>query len=286
MNKPTWFTSHLPSLGKQERTFIVAFLLAAPFIGYALHLVRLPMVDYTVVFYPVAHDPFHPYSVQGFINPPWVALLLAPLSLIPYELGRILISLLNMCVTSMVVLKYGGDKPALLITVTSYSFLFLLGTGSIEWMPMLGLLLNWPILILAKPQSGALVLLVWLKRTKNKLVFILSIAAFLGLSLLIWWGWPWLMLENIRTLPAALASPLNRINLWPWGIPFGLILLYYAWVRDDELLAIVATWLLTPFLVYHSLTMGMALLAVRYPRWALIASLLLYITAVVRWHFA
>lgn len=94
------------------------------------------------------------------------------------------------------------------------------------------------------------------------------------------------MLENIRTLPAALASPLNRINLWPWGIPFGLILLYYAWVRDDELLAIVATWLLTPFLVYHSLTMGMALLAVRYPRWALIASLLLYITAVVRWHFA
>ncbi len=286
MSTPTWFTPYLPSLSKQERTFIVAFLLAAPFIGYALHLVRVPMVDLTIVFYPAAHDPFHPYSIQGFINPPWVAFFLAPLSLIPHELGRILISLLNIFVTSMVVLKYGGDKSALLITLTSYPFLFLLSTGSIEWMPMLGLLLNWPILILAKPQSGALVLLVWLKRTQRKLMLILSIATFLGLSFLIWPGWPWLMLENIQTLPAELASPLNKINLWPWGIPFGLISLYYAWVRDNELLAIVATWLLTPFLVYHSLTMGMALLAVRSPRWALIASLLLYTTAAIRWHFA
>lgn len=278
--------SRFQSIRKEQYTFLIAFLLAAPFIGYALHLVPLPMVDLTVVFYPVAHTPFHPYSIPGFINPPWAALLIAPLSLIPYELGRILISLLNMFVTSLVVLKYGGSKSALLITLTSYPFLFLLSTGSIEWMPILGLLLNWPFLILAKPQSGALVLLVWLKRTKGKLGFVLSIIAFLGLSLIIWWRWPWLMLENLRTLPAALASPLNKINLWPWGIPLGLIALYYAWLRDDELLAIIATWLLIPFLVYHSLTMGMALLAVRYPRWALIASLLLYILVIVRWHFA
>lgn len=286
MFKSTWFPLQLRSITKQERTFVIAFLLAAPFIGYALHLVRLPMVDLTVVFYLVAQIPLHPYSIEGFINPPWAALFVAPLSLVPYELGRILISLLNMLVTSLLVLRSGGGKFALIITMTSYPFLFLLSTGSIEWIPMLGLLFNWPILILAKPQSGALVLFVWLKRTKGKLAFVLSIAAFLGLSLLIWWGWPWLMLENIRTLPAALASPLNKINLWPWGIPFGLAALYYAWVREDELLAIVATWLLVPFIVYHSLTMGMALLAARYPRLALIVSVMLYVVAVVRWHFA
>jgi hypothetical protein len=193
---------------------------------------------------------------------------------------------LNMLVTGLVVLKYGGGKSALLITFTSYPFLFLLSTGSVEWMPMLGVLFNWPFLILAKPQSGALVLLVWLKRTKNKLTFILSIAAFIGISLLIWWGWPLLMLENIRTLPAALDSPLNKIILWPWGIPFGLAALYFAMIRDDESLAIVATWLLVPHLVYHSLTMGMALLAARYPLLALIMSITLYIVAVARWHFA
>jgi hypothetical protein len=273
-------------LSKQENAFILAFLIAAPFIGYMLHLINLPMGDLTTIFYPAAQDFLHPYAIEGYINPPWAALLIAPISWIPYELGRVLISLLNMLVTGLVVLKYGGGKSALLIIFTSYPFLFLLSTGSVEWMPMLGLLFNWPILILTKPQSGGLVLLVWFKRTKRKLTFILCIAAFIGLSLLIWWGWPLQMFENIRTLPAALNSPLNKINLWPWGIPFGLATLYFAIMRDDELLAIVATWLLIPHLVYHSLTMGMALLAARYPSLALIMSIVLYIIVVARWHFA
>lgn len=182
MIKPPWFPSQLRSIKKQEHIFIVAFLLTAPFIGYALRLIRLPMIDLTEIFYPAARVPFLPYSVKGFINPPWAALLIAPLSLIPYELGRTLISLLNMLVTGLVVLKYGGGKFALIVTYTSYPFLFLLGTGSIEWIPMLGLLLNWPILMLAKPQSGAGVLILWLKRKKDKLAFVSLIATFIGLS--------------------------------------------------------------------------------------------------------
>lgn len=280
----TWFGERFLSKRNQERPFMIAFLFAIPFIGYALHFVQPSMGDLMTIFYPAAKIPLQPYSIEGFINPPWVALLIAPLSLIPPQLGRILISLLNLLLTSLLVLKYGGGKFALLITLTSYPFLFLLSTGSVEWMPMLGLLLNWPILILAKPQSGALVLLLWLKRTKNKWTFILSIVTLLGLSLLVWWNWPRLMLENIHTLPAALACPLNKINVWPWSIPFGLAALYYALVQDEESLAIVATWLLVPHLVYHSLTMGLALLAARFPRVALIISITLFVVAMLRWH--
>ena len=286
MLTPISLSPHPPSHGEQKRTFIYAFLVAAPFIGYALHLTYLPMRDLTTIFYPAAQSFLHPYSIQGYINPPWAALLVAPISLFPYEFGRILISLLNMLVTGLLVLKYGGGKSALFIIFTSYPFLFLLSTGSVEWMPMLGLLFNWPILILAKPQSGALVLFVWLKRTQGKLAFIFSIAAFLGLSLLIWWNWPILMLENIRTLPTALASPLNKIILLPWGIPFGLAALYFAFMLDNESLAIVATWLLVPHLIYHSLVMGMAVLAARYPLLTLIMSITLYVVVLVRMHFA
>ena len=272
------FTSWLRTVTKREEfSFIIAFLLTAPLIGYILYFIHLEMADFTVVFYPTAQVPLHPYSIQGFINPPWTALLIAPLALFPYELSRILMSLMNMLVTGLLVYKYGGGKLSLFVVLTSYPFIFLLGSGSVEWIPMLGLLFNLPILILAKPQSGALVLLVWFKQSENKKIFILSIVTFLTLSLLVWQNWPWLMLENISLpLNALGSSPLNRLNIWPMGIPFGLIMLYYAWKHDDELLSIMATWLLTPYTVYHSLTMGMALLATRYPRLALIVSIALY----------
>ena len=274
------------SMTKREYNFIAAFALAAPVIEYALHRVQLEMVDFTTVFYPVAQTPLHPYAVPGFISPPWTALLIAPFAIIPYGIGRVLISLVNLLVAGLLVLKYGGGKLALLVTLTSYPVLFLLGSGSVEFLPMLGMLLNWPILILVKPQSGALALLIWFKRAKNKLAFALCMAALLGVSLLVWWNWPWLMLENIRTLPAALASPLNKINLWPWGIPVGLVALYAAWKQDDELLAIVATWLLSPHVVYHSLAMGLALLSARRPRLALVVSVALYAIAAARWYLA
>jgi hypothetical protein len=270
----------------RRHSFTVAFVLVAPLIGYALHRVHLPMVDFTVVFGPVAQTPLHPYTIPGFIGPPWTALFVAPLAVFPVDLGRALISLVNMLITSLLVLKYGGGTLSLFVTLTSYPFLFLIGSGNVEFVPMLGLLLNWPILILAKPQSGALVLLVWLKRAENKLAFVLTLAALLGVSLLVWRGWPRLMLENIHTLPAALASPLNKIGLWPWTIPFGLAVLYRAWKREDELSAILATWLITPHMVYHSLTMGLALLSARRPHLALVMSVALYVIAAARWRFA
>lgn len=244
------------------------------------------MRDLTEVFYPAAQRPFSPYSVDAFLTPPWVALLIAPLSFLPLWFVRVLAPLLNLLFTGLVVLKYGGSGSSLLITMTSYPFLFLLGTGSVEWIPMLGLLLRSPILMLSKPQSGMLALLIWLERADHKLRFLLSIVVFLGLSLLIWPGWPLAMLENFRTLPADFASPLNKIMLWPWSIPFGLIALYYAMLRKDEMLAVIATWLLTPHLIYHSLTMGMAMIAARFPRLALAMSVGLYIVAALRWQFA
>ena len=271
--------SYFQKITKREHSFIIAFLLTAPLIGYILYFVHLEMADFTIVFYPVAQTPMHPYRIQGFINPPWTALFIAPLALFPYELSRILMSLMNMLITGLLVHKYGGNRMSLFVVLTSYPFLFLLGSGSVEWIPMLGLLFNLPILILAKPQSGVFILIIWFKQSEHKKKFVLSIATLLILSMFVWQGWPQLMLENINLpLNAMGSSPLNKLNIWPRSIPFGLAMLYYAWKHDDELFSIIATWLLTPYTIYHSLTMGMALLAARYPRLGLIISIALYIT--------
>lgn len=268
---------------RAEYSYLVSVLLTAPIIGWLFVSFHFPMFDFTEVFYVVGKVPLRPYSIQYFQNPPWVAILLSPISLFPYEFARVLTILINFAITGLLVIKYDGERAALLITLTSYPFLFLLATGSVEWIPMLGILLSSPILVLAKPQSALFILLIWLKRTRTKVVFVLSIGTFLVVSLFLWKAWPILMLHNIQVASRDIQDFTNQINVWPWGIPLSIIVLYYAWKRDDELLAIIATWLMVPHLIYHSLTTGMAILAARSPYIALAVSILIYAVVLIRW---
>jgi len=66
---------------RAEYSYLASVLLIAPLIGWIFGTFHFPMFDFTEVFYVVGKVPLRPHSVQYFQNPPWVAILLSPISL-------------------------------------------------------------------------------------------------------------------------------------------------------------------------------------------------------------
>jgi len=135
----------------------LGLLIVSPLIVY-IFAVYLP---YTVDWYDgagiAARNPLHPYQIPAFINPPWYALLLSPLGLLPPQVGQALNTFLNLAVTALVVVRYRGSKSSLLLTLTSLPFAALVLNGNVEWISMTAFLLpsEWALpFIFAKPQTG------------------------------------------------------------------------------------------------------------------------------------
>ncbi len=92
------------------------------------------------------------------------------------------------------------------------------------------------------------------------------------------------MAANIIGRPKEFIANANAAP-WPWLIPLGLALLYLAWKRNDEMLAVGATLCLVPYFVIHSVTLFFALLSARQPRIAVAAWVLLWVGAIAKnWH--
>jgi len=271
LNKISW-----PNFGPVGN-IIAAFLLVSPIIIFFLSLPGLIQVDWRDTFYAAAQQPFSPYNVKSYNYFPWPALIISPLGLLPYMVSRVINSYLNIFLTLLVVLKYKGGKLALIITLTSIPFLSLIASSSIEWVVMLGILLAnefSPIFLLTKPQSCFFIVVIWFKNATSKFKFILPTTVVIILSFMIWKNWPLDFLGNIKNVQNVMEK--TSFSPWPWGIPVGFVLLYYGWKKSDDLLAILSTWFLAPFFNLHSMTIGMAILAARKPKFAIVLSLVVY----------
>jgi hypothetical protein len=80
------------------------------------------------------------------------------------------------------------------------------------------------------------------------------------------------MWENIQALS------LEHVNtsLFPWSIPLALLLLYFAWVNEDDLLAAGASLSMAPYFSPQSLIVSFAILSGRYPKIAALLSAFLW----------
>lgn len=195
----------------------------------------------------------HPYKTEGFVSPPWTFLLL-PHRLLPLRWGNAVNFYLNIAVLLYAIKKLRGGTRAALLVFTSPVFFDLARTNNIEWLPLLGLLIDpWfgGVLLACKPQCLSLAFVIWAKRDKNVLVLPLVT---LALSFVLWGWWPG------KITFAWLDAPFN-FSVLPIGIPFGLWMLYSAWKKDDEYLAAVSTALLTPYIAPYSLVSVLAVLA-------------------------
>ncbi len=243
--------------------------------------------DWRYVFHPVSARPWNPYSIKGFVNPPWVALILYPISFFSEAVSLAINAGLNMAIFTLLILKRRGNLFSLLLTLTSLPFLSLLANGSIEWIPALGFVLQGEIgmiFLLGKPQSGVLAAWVWLRERLMETIFVLMGVGIV--SFLVWGNWIEKALENVKGMPGM--SEVN-VSLFPWSIPIGVVLIIYLLKHksvnaiDDEILAVLATLCIAPYFVPHSLSILFALLSISHQRIASVAWFLLWLYPVL-WH--
>jgi hypothetical protein len=260
------------------RTFSLALLIVSPIIVFAFTYFLPPAEDFLDAFWPAAHVPLDPFSVPAFLNPPWVALLLYPLTFLSERVAQAIIAFSNLAITLLLVARYGGNRWSFILTVTSAPFLSLLFNGNIDFLPMAAFLLpaKWGLaLMLSKPQVGIMAGLIWYKQARHKMIFLIPAITLLLISFTIWGWWIPDMLKQSLASGGRSVGPWN-ISPFPWLVPVGLLLLYYAWKKEDELIAVAATLCLVPYFAAYSLTAIFAMMAARSPRASIIAWAILW----------
>lgn len=218
--------------------------------------------DWRDSFAPAGRRWWDPYQVP-FHNPPWVALLLWPIALLPLRAGFIVNGLLAIAVTVWLILREGGSWLAILVTLLSPPFIGTQLVGNIEWIPILGILIGgaWSVpFLMAKPQTAGLVAILFFKRARFNWRFWLPMVGVLAASLLIWGWWP----AKIPPLPQD--SGTWNLSVFPWGVPLGILCAWLAWKRDALHWVLLAGILLTPYFGIGSLTPAVAVWSARYPR--------------------
>lgn len=254
---------------RQNPHLFLAVITAAS--GLALWLAQFPLADWRI-FLLAAQQPFDPYATQGFYNPPWVMWFVWPLTLpvrISPEISVYLARLLIVVVFAMLVQKRGGKVFIVLLALTSAPVVAMVVSANVDWLLALALLpgversLALPLLLI-KPQIGLGVALVWLKaqwrsepRGLARCLFPTGVV--FCASFVVYGGWP---LELLRAAELNQAS-WNIASFFPWGVLFGFILLWRAVKLEDEVLALLAMPLLTPYMAIYSVSVLYAVWAAR-----------------------
>lgn len=257
---------------RQRSLLFIVVLTAAS--GLAIWLANFPLADWRY-FLLAAQRPFLPYATHGFYNPPWVMWFVWPLALpsISPDISAYLVRMLIVVVFVMLVHKRGGNLAVVLLTLTSAPVVAMIVSANVDWLLVLALLpgversLALPLLLI-KPQIGLGVALVWLKAQwrsagpRSLARFLLPLAVICLASFVVYGGWP---LELLRAAELNQAS-WNLASFFPWGVLLGGSLLWKALKSEDEVLALLAMPLLTPYLAIYSAS-------VIYAAWAARASL-------------
>ncbi len=207
-------------------------------------------------------DPY--LAAPGFYSPPWMLLLITPLSLLPLQVGYILWTILGMAAYWLAFRRLGMDWLSSFLLLFSPLAVGNLIFGNFDWLILLGSTLP-PVLgiwfLALKPQLGIVLAGLWswlaIKRGwRALLVFGLPIAVVTLASFVLGYH-----------LPRADQMSWSA-DVWPWGIPIGGLLAYFASRRQDPLLALAAAPFLSPYVVWHSWIV--ALLPLHRRRWTLL----------------
>ncbi len=224
-----------------------------------------------------------PYSVKGFVNPPWTAVLLAPFGLLPLPAATLLQLCLYFAILTAVIFKFGGSTRTVVIALTSFVAFDAALELNLGWLVCLGLLvppaLSGPFL-LVRPQDA---LGYWLSFKRRELVRAVIIVLIVLIASLVLWGmWPVTMWNAIRqnTLgrfynlaPIALLPPVSVVV----SIAVGLFLAWRALKRHDPVLGVLAWLFFVPYITLYALLLPLAMLAIRFPRFVLLISVSMWI---------
>jgi hypothetical protein len=209
--------------------------------------------------------------LEGLPLLPWAALLLSPLGALPDRIATALLNGASVIALALVLKRLGGSPWLVFPLLISPMGYWLFTNGQTDTLILAGLLffngLD-PLILVLKPQVAVGAIVARLRRAGARWWAYLAPLAVVGvLSLVVWWGWP----AGLLAYRALLVSGDWNSAVWPFGLPFGLALLWWAWRTGDDRFGIVATPLLFPYVNMPSYLGLLAVLAVRWPRWALVA---------------
>jgi len=257
-------------------------IVAAAVLLLFLTIYSLPLQGDWKFFYRAAQHPLAPYRAEpSFLNPAWMAWILAPFALLPEHLAGALWICLSIMATVWCIHRLEGDYWDTLLCLLSPAFIRFITAGQLDVVPLLGLVVMVTatrpavkgiglILLAAKPQTlGAGAVVVWLRSTwRERLGFVLPLLCVLLLSILVYGLWP--LRVHLDTLNKNI-----DISPWPYGIPIGLVLLAWAAVRNQPRIGALATCFLSPHLPPYTLFAYTAVLFPSVPRWVSITVFML-----------
>lgn len=219
--------------------------------------------DYEMYFKPAAqeallgHNPLE--SVKYYFSPPWLLLFTIPLSFLPNNLSVSLLLVVSFFSFYTVAKKLGAKEYVAFLILLSPPILLSSFVGNFDWLVALGLIAPpWlgVILLLLKPQAGALVVLylvldIFRKEGIRGVIKTLTpLALILVISFILYSFWP------AQTVNASLTA--WNSSPFPTFLPIGLVLFAEAIQKNKQNLALVSTIFFSPFL--HSLSFGVPLL--------------------------
>jgi hypothetical protein len=187
----------------------------------------------------------NPYDVRDYYNPLTVAVLMAPLSLLPFEIAYRIHAGIAFALYCIALWRLSGRMLfAMLLTPFVWMTVYY---GNIEYLVLLGAALPAVVgiwLVTVKPQIGLVVFVLmtfelWRIHRMRSLLVLIPFAAMVGLSFALGMG----------------RTPVERawnISVWPWGLLPGALCMVWAIVKRDRKLGLVAAPLLSPYMTPYS----------------------------------
>jgi len=237
--------------------------------------------DQTYIFRPVSFD--NPYATQGFVHPIWIVPLIYPFRWLPLEVSTLVQAIIYFVALSLVIVKFGGGRREILVTLLSYTCLDAVLQMNVDWLVVVGMLLPvWASgpFVLAKPQIGTGYYVGLSVRDWLKMAVLMGTVGIL--TILIWGWWPQTVLDLVseysigRFFNVAPSQYLSYLSL-----VIGLSLSIWAYRRQDVPLGVLAWLFFTPYLAAYSLPLMLGMLAIKWFRLALIFTLAYWIVLVI-----
>lgn len=201
-------------------------------------------------------------------NPPWLLAILKPFTMLPTHAAGAFWVTCSLLAIVYSCYKLGADRLGIFLALTTPASWFLITLGQLEALLLLGLVIErrpWDVLLLAiKPQVIGTAILFRLRDYDRRALAYL--AAFLLLSLGVWPGWPGEMLGRWwRGGEFGGYKPLS-LAIFPYGIPAGVALLWYAWRRQNAGLGALSSFFFVPYFGPGSHIVYVVLLLAKGPR--------------------
>lgn len=250
-------------------SLIVVSLIGIYFsMSYAINLTQVFAIDWWIVFQPATVEAMKggdPYNVTGFFNPPWVLLAFAPLANLPLAVAFPILFIINTIGYTWTAYKMKVNKFLIVPFFIFSGAILSAALGNIDGVLLFGLFLPpWMgiVILMIKPQIGIPVLLFHIlvilfsqERLHTKAIqlfkFMFPLFVLTLLSILIYGDW-------FSNSSKVVSASWNKAIFWPYGIPFGILLIWIGVIKKNVKIALIAIPFMTPYI--SNLTVAISIL--------------------------